>query len=82
MFCYIKEWRNKMATLMTADGVVLCTFNSIDEALQVWHTWHQQQKKQTQSPSIPPAHSEIDASEANLQIIPYATTFSNWLTNR
>lgn len=82
MFCYIKEWRNKMATLMTADGVVLCTFNSTDEALQVWHTWHQHQKKQTQSPNPPPAHSKIDVPEANLQIIPYATTFSNWLANR
>ncbi len=36
MFCYIKEWPNKMATLMTVDGVVLCTFNSIDEAQTVW----------------------------------------------
>lgn len=80
MFCYIKEWRNKMATLMTADGVVLCTFNSIDEALQVWRTWHQQQKNQTQN--YAPAQLKVDALEAELEIIPYATTFSNWLTSR
>ncbi len=26
MIFYIKEWPNKMATLMTENGVVLCTF--------------------------------------------------------
>ncbi len=49
MFCYIKEWPNKMATLMTVDGVVLCTFNSIDEAQTVWSAWHCQQKNPAQS---------------------------------
>lgn len=82
MFCYIKEWPNKMATLMTIDGVVLCTFNSTGEAQQVWRTWYQQQK--TQSPSFvhSPTQPEIEApDEINLEIIPCSTTFSNWLSN-
>ena len=39
MYCLIKEWPNKMATLMTEDGVVLWTFNNVEEAREVWHAW-------------------------------------------
>ena len=39
MYCLIKEWPNKMATLMTEDGVVLWTFSNIEEARTVWHEW-------------------------------------------
>lgn len=39
MYCLIKEWPNKMATLMTEDGVVLWTFNNVEEARKVWHDW-------------------------------------------
>ncbi len=35
----IKEWPNKMATLMTEDGVVLWTFNNVKEAEKVWYDW-------------------------------------------
>lgn len=35
----IKEWPNKMATLMTEDGVVLWTFNNVKEAEKVWCDW-------------------------------------------
>ncbi len=36
---YIKEWPNKMATLMTDDGVVLWTFSNAEEARIVWRDW-------------------------------------------
>lgn len=39
MYCLIKEWPNKMATLMTEDGVVLWTFSDIEEARKVWQDW-------------------------------------------
>ena len=48
MFCCIKERPDKMAILMTEDGVVLWTFNSIEEAREVWHDWYQQQASQSQ----------------------------------
>lgn len=70
MYCYIQEWPNKTATLMTIDGVVLCTFNNTDEAQQVWKTWCQQQKTQMQ-PSV--------QSDPQPEIIPCSKTFSRWL---
>lgn len=39
MHCLIKEWPNKMATLMTEDGVVLWTFSNVEEAQKVWQDW-------------------------------------------
>lgn len=39
MHYLIKEWPNKMATLMTEDGVVLWTFDTVEEAKQVWQDW-------------------------------------------
>lgn len=39
MQCLIKEWPNKMATLMTEDGVVLWTFSNVEEARKVWQDW-------------------------------------------
>lgn len=39
MYCLIKEWPNKMATLMTEDGVVLWTFSDVEEARRVWRDW-------------------------------------------
>ena len=39
MYCLIKEWPNKMATLMSEDGVVLWTFSSAEEARRVWLDW-------------------------------------------
>lgn len=39
MYCLIKEWPNKMATLMTEDGVVLWTFSDVEEARRVWQDW-------------------------------------------
>ena len=39
MYCLIKEWPNKMATLMTEDGVVLWTFSDIEETRKVWQDW-------------------------------------------
>ncbi len=68
MFCYIKEWPNKMATLMTANGVVLCTCQNADEARKVWHDWKQQQK-----PRAP------GAVESELEILPYSPTVADWL---
>lgn len=41
----IKEWPNKMATLMTEDGVVLWTFNNVKEAEKVWRDWHSLKKQ-------------------------------------
>jgi len=48
MIFYIKEWPNKMATLMTEDGVVLCTFRSAEEARRVWQDWCKEQKNTVQ----------------------------------
>ncbi len=45
MYCLIKEWPNKMATLMTEDGVVLWTFSDVDEARRVWQDWCSLQEK-------------------------------------
>ncbi len=47
MYCLIKEWPNKMATLMTEDGVVLWTFSDVEEARQVWQDWCSLQEKKT-----------------------------------
>ena len=59
MFCYIKEWPNKMATLMTADGIVLCTCKNTDEARKVWYDWKRQQ-----------LHPQMqDASDADLEVL-------------
>ncbi len=35
---YIKQWPNKMATLMTDDGVVLWVFSNVTEAREIWCT--------------------------------------------
>ena len=64
MLCYIKEWPNKMATLMTADGIVLCTCENTDAARQVWHDWKQHAPEST--------HAEIE-------ILPYSPTVGEWL---
>ncbi|MCP5292631.1 MAG: hypothetical protein H6938_08895 [Burkholderiales bacterium] len=69
MFCYIKEWPNKMATLMTADGIVLCTCQNANEAQQVWRDWKRQQFK---------LHS-TETAEAELEILPYSPTVADWL---
>ncbi|MCP5275911.1 MAG: hypothetical protein H6936_13905 [Burkholderiales bacterium] len=69
MFCYIKEWPNKMATLMTADGVVLCTCETTDEARKVWQDWKQQHLKPFTA----------DATETELEILPYSPTVGDWL---
>ena len=50
MQCVIKEWPNKMATLMTEDGVVLWTFNNVEEARKVWQDWHSLHNKQSAIP--------------------------------
>lgn len=44
MHFIIKEWPNKMATLMTEDGVVLWTFSDAEEARRVCHAWRSLQK--------------------------------------
>ena len=48
MIFYIKEWPSKMTTLMTEDGVVLCTFQSAEEARSVWQDWCKEQKDTVQ----------------------------------
>lgn len=50
MQCVIKEWPNKMATLMTEDGVVLWTFNNVEEARKVWQDWCSLHNKQSAIP--------------------------------
>lgn len=54
MYCLIKEWPNKMATLMTEDGVVLWTFSDVEEARKVWQDWCslQNDKNPSQSSQI------------------------------
>ena len=69
MFCYIKEWPNKMATLMTADGIVLCTCENTDAARQVWRDWKRQQFEQ---------HA-LESTDAELEILPYSPTIGEWL---
>ncbi len=66
MFCYIKEWPNKMATLMTVDGIVLCTCKNTDEARKIWHDW----KRQQLNPQV------LDPSDTipDLKILPYSPT--------
>jgi hypothetical protein len=63
MYCLIKEWPNKMATLMTEDGVVLWTFSDVEEARKVWQDWCslQNDKKTSQS-------SQIGSSDLSEQI--------------
>lgn len=69
MFCYIKEWPNKMATLMTADGIVLCTCKNTDEARKVWHDWKRQQ-----------LHPQMQgASDADLEVLRYVPTVTDRL---
>ncbi len=70
MFCYIKEWPNKMATLMTSDGAVLCTCENTEAARQVWRDWKRQQNPQIS-----------EATEAELLIVPYSPSPSvfEWL---
>jgi len=78
MYCCIKEWPNKMATLMTVDGVVLCTFASTDEARKVWREWHQQQlQRQITSKN---SHYTLPL-EPNIEIFPSSSSFSAWLKN-
>lgn len=69
MFCYIKEWPNKMATLMTADGIVLCTCKNTDEARKVWYDWKRQQIH---------AHA-LDTSDAEPEVLPYVPTVTDRL---
>lgn len=76
MYCCIKAWPNKMATLMTMDGVVLCTFENADEARKVWREWHQQQMQQQFSSSTPPF-----PPESSLEIFPSHSFLSTWLKN-
>ena len=40
MNVYIKEWPNKTATILTANGQVIWTFSSVAEARQVCADWH------------------------------------------
>jgi len=68
MFCYIKEWPNKMATLMTADGIVLCTCENTDEARKIWHDWKQQLQPQA-----------LEASDTELEVLPYIPTVTDRL---
>lgn len=69
MFCYIKEWPNRMATLMTADGIVLCICKNTDEARKVWHDWKRQQI---------PANT-LDTSDAEPEVLPYVPTVTERL---
>ncbi len=69
MFCYIKEWPNKMATLMTADGVVLCTCENTEAARKVWQDWKQQHLNLLAS----------DTSDTEPEILPYSPTVGDWL---
>jgi hypothetical protein len=40
MKVYIREWPNKTATILTANGQVIWTFSSVAEARQVCMEWH------------------------------------------
>ena len=79
MYCCIKEWPDKMATLMTEDGVVVCTFNSIEEARAVWHDWHQQQSNQTQQLMNCVKQSTVEVTEPPIEIYAPSASFSTWL---
>lgn len=78
MYCFIKEWPNKMATLMTADGVVLCTLSSTDEAQQVWHSWYRQQKDQAESFTRINTAAGIRTDQATPEIIPCTSVSFRW----
>jgi hypothetical protein len=39
MRVFIKEWPNKTATILTANGQVVWTFSSAAEARQACHDW-------------------------------------------
>ncbi len=56
MYCLIKEWPNKMATLMTEDGVVLWTFRDVEEARKVWQDWCSLQNNTTSNQSSQIGH--------------------------
>ncbi|MBA2483797.1 MAG: hypothetical protein H0V39_05140 [Nitrosomonas sp.] len=79
MYCCIKEWPDKMATLMTEDGVVVWTFNSIEEAREVWHDWYQQQTHQSQQRMSSVTQRSIDVSELPIEIYAHPSSFSTWL---
>jgi len=64
MYCLIKEWPNKMATLMTEDGVVLWTFSDVEEARRVWHAWCSLQNDRTADQAG--YHEKFDISECNV----------------
>ncbi len=78
MYCCIKEWPNKMATLMTMDGVVLCTFESTDEAKKVWREWHQQQMQHQIAAKNP---QYMLPTEPSIEKFPSNSSFSTWLKN-
>jgi hypothetical protein len=40
MRVYIKEWPNKTASIITAEGQVIWTFSSIESARQACREWH------------------------------------------
>ena len=40
MLLYIKEWPNHTATIMSANGQVIWTFSSTEEAHQACNEWH------------------------------------------
>lgn len=40
MTFFIREWRNKTATLMADNGAVLWTFGSVEEAQKVCREWY------------------------------------------
>ena len=41
MTFFIKEWQDKSASLMTTNGYVLWTFESLDAARKVCQEWYQ-----------------------------------------
>jgi hypothetical protein len=40
MRIYIKEWPNRTASIITADGQVIWTFSSSESARQACREWH------------------------------------------
>lgn len=81
MYCYIKEWPNKMATLMTVDGVVLCTFKNIDEAQKVWRAWRQQQRNSKNNTDDSAQRQTEEILEAELQILAHSPSIIEWIKN-
>lgn len=79
MYCCIKEWPDKMATLMTEDGVVVWTFNSIEEAREVWHDWYQQQTHQSKRQMSSVAQTSLEMSELPIEIYAHSSSFSTRL---